>query len=107
MEFLGSMTEGSTKACVGQASRQRRQLPHKSGGGSSFAPSDGSRSSVVRITPRNKKEPSIWLSSSVYFPSHPKPAYYATTRSCTAPASTQQRARNTSVNLPPTDPHIA
>src|SRR5260370_33645323 len=89
MEFLGSMTEGSTKACVGQASRQRRQLPHKSGGGSSFAPSDGSRSSVVRITPRNKKEPSSWLSSSEFIPSHPKPAHFTLTRSRTEPASRQ------------------
>src|SRR5229473_4899101 len=94
MHFLASITYGSTKACVGHASRQRRQLPHKSGGGSSLAPSDGSNSSVVSTTPRKKKEPSIWLSNSVFFPSHPKPAYFASTRSWTGPVSTQARASN-------------
>src|SRR6266478_8702768 len=94
IHFLASITYGSTKACVGHASRHRRQLPHKSGGGSSFSPSDGSKSSVVSRTPRKKKEPSIWLSSRVFFPSHPKPAYFASTRSWTGPVSTYVRASN-------------
>src|SRR5208282_2929039 len=53
-----SRTYGSGKACVGQASRQRVQLPQRSGGGGSPGESVGSKARVVTMTPRKSHDPS-------------------------------------------------
>ena len=60
------------------------QEPQRSGGGNSAEPSVGGISRVVRITPRKNQEPSFEFSRSVFFPSQPRPAYLAKTRSLKA-----------------------
>src|SRR5580700_1429171 len=92
MHRRASSRYGATKASVGHASRHRRQLPHKSGGGLSVGPSDGAKSREVRITPRNSHDPYSLFKSSVFLPSHPSPACLAKTRSATGPVSAYARA---------------
>src|ERR1035438_6057334 len=87
MHRRASSTYGSTSAPVGQASRPLRQLPPKSLGGASPLASDGANCNEVRITPRNSHEPNSLFSSSVFLPSQPSPAYFASTRSDTGPVS--------------------
>ena len=74
---------GSTSAPVGQASRQRVQLPHCSSPCVS-----GSSGRVQMISPRNSHDPISGLIRHVFLPIHPRPAYCAYTRSCTGPVST-------------------
>ena len=52
--FVRVQLVGARKALVGQASRQRVQVPQRSGAGKS-----GTRSSDVRMTPRKSQEPSF------------------------------------------------
>src|SRR5260370_22390151 len=87
MQRLASSTYGSTIACVGHASRQRRQVPQRSGGGGSTGPRVGAKGRLVNNTPRKSQEPNDWLISNVFFASHPSPAYFAAARSCTGPVS--------------------
>ena len=83
MQRRASRTHGPTKASVGQASRQARQEPQRSGSGAS-----GASSAVVSSTPMKNQEPSDGRSSIVFLPILPSPARAARSRSSTGPVST-------------------
>jgi len=66
---------GRANAPVGQASRQARQEPQRSGSGSSK-----SSSAEVRSTPIRNQEPRVRVSSMVFLPIQPSPARAARSR---------------------------
>ncbi len=83
-----SRTRGAGKAPVGQASRHRVHVPHRSvSKGASSA-----RSRFVRTTAMKHSDPRLGSISIVFFPIHPMPARCANSRSGTGPASTNDRA---------------
>ena len=83
MQRRASSTYGLTKALVGHASRQRVQVPQRSGSGAS-----GSSSAVVSTVPMKKKDPRSGWSSIVFLPIQPSPARAARSRSSSGPVST-------------------
>jgi hypothetical protein len=83
MQRVASSTLGSTKASVGQASRQRVQVPQCSvENGSS-----GARSRSVKIDPMKVQEPAPGRMSMAFLPIQPSPARSASSRSGTGPVS--------------------
>ena len=84
MQRVASSTCGSMNAPVGQASRQRVQLPQWSvvKGGS------GGSGRSVKIVPMKKNEPAPGRISMVFLPIQPRPARWASSRSGTGPSST-------------------
>ena len=83
MHRVASSTCGATNAAVGQASRQRVQVPQwSSANGASMA-----RSRSVNTVPMKKSDPTPGRSSMVFLPIQPSPARWASSRSGTGPAS--------------------
>ena len=83
MQRRASTTYGSVIAPVGQARMQSVQDPHRSVPGSS-----GSRSSVVRISPKRSHDPYCVETRFECFPIQPSPACWAHAFSITGPVST-------------------
>ncbi len=79
MHRRASMVYGAGNASVGQASRQRVQLPQWSVIGGS-----GRSGRSVRMTPRKKNEPAVSFKTSVFLPIQPMPAAAASSRSVMA-----------------------
>ena len=87
-----STTPGCTMAPVGQASRQRRQLPQPSGAGSALV----GNGAVVTTHPSTNQLPAPGTSRFAFLPYHPMPAWYATSRSTMLLSSAKGTALNPS-----------
>src|SRR5216683_2514034 len=81
-----SISRGATSAPVGQASRQRVQLPHRSAAACNETPA--ATGSEVTITPRSSHDPNSWFNTQVFLPIQPTPAFTAADRSTRGPVST-------------------
>ena len=83
MQRVASSTRGSTSAPVGQASRQRVQVPQWSVGSLRSC----SRARSVKTVPMKKNDPAPGRISIVFLPIQPSPARRARARSGTGPES--------------------
>ncbi len=92
MQRRASSANGATKAWVGQASRQARQVPHRLRIGCATPPSGSSVTSTSsRSSPSSAHEPAPGMISSVFLPTKPSPARSASSRSSTGAESTHGR----------------